>query len=259
MRKRQGRISVSRFRGDQVKQKLLGVNYDNVTMAEALDIGSELLKTAEPDYVVTPNSEILYQAQTDDVLLCALNGASLILPDGIGVVKASRILKSPLKEKVAGIEFGEAMIEYCAQNGYSVFFLGSKPGIAEAAAARMEEKYPGLRIAGTHDGYFSDNDEIVSLIKAAEPDMLFVCLGAPKQELWMHEYAAATGAKLVCGLGGSLDIFAGVSQRAPDIWIRLGLEWAYRLFKEPWRIKRQKNLPRFLVYVIKKRILGEYD
>lgn len=242
-----------------MKQKLLGVNYDDVTMAEAIEIGKKLLETSEPDYVVTPNSEILYQAQKDDRLMTALNDAALILPDGIGVIKASRLLKKPLKEKVAGIDFGELMLRCCAENGYSVFFLGSKPGIADKAAVRMSEKYPGLQIAGTHDGYFSDNDEVISQIKAAKPYMLFVCLGAPKQELWMHEFSAATGARLICGLGGALDIFAGVSQRAPDLWIKLGLEWAYRLVKEPWRIKRQKNLPKFLLYVMKKRILREYE
>lgn len=242
-----------------MKQKLLGVDYDNVTMTEAVEIGKTLLKSPEPDYVVTPNSEILYQAQDDSKLLAVLNGASLVLPDGVGVIKASRILKKPLKEKVAGIEFGEAMLKYCADVGYSVFFLGSKPGIAESAAEKMSEKYPGLIIAGTHDGYFSDNNVVVSLIKAAEPDMLFVCLGAPKQEFWMNEYSAGTGAKLICGLGGSLDIFAGAADRAPELWIKLGLEWAYRLIKEPWRIKRQKNLPKFLMYVLKKRFLREFD
>jgi N-acetylglucosaminyldiphosphoundecaprenol N-acetyl-beta-D-mannosaminyltransferase len=121
----------------------------------------------------------------------------------------------------------------------------------------MMAQIPGLRMAGCADGYFKEDGPVVEQIRASGADILFVCLGAPKQELWMAKNGKATGAKLMCGLGGSLDIFAGVSQRAPEIWVKLGLEWAYRLVKEPYRIGRMMNLPKFLFTAIGMRITGK--
>ncbi len=239
-----------------LKQEIMGVHFDNVTMAEALEIGCRLMEEPGSHYVVTPNSEIVYACREQPALTGVLNGASLVLPDGIGVVYASRILKTPLKQKVAGIEFGTAMLERAAQRGWTVYLLGSKPGVAEEAGRRLCQQFPGLRIVGTADGYFKEDGPVVEKIAAVHPDLLFVCLGAPKQEYWMANNAEATGAKLLLGLGGSLDIYSGSSQRAPDIWVKLGLEWAYRLVKEPWRIKRQTNLPKFLFSAIRLRISG---
>ena len=235
----------------------MGVSFDNVTMEEAVEIGCRLMDEPGSHYVVTPNSEIVYACREQPGLTDVLNGASLVLPDGIGVVYASRILKKPLKQKVAGIEFGSAMLALAAQRGWTVYFLGSKPGIAEEAARRLCEEYPGLQVVGTADGYFKEDAPVVEKIAALKPDLLFVCLGAPKQEYWMAKNADATQARLLLGLGGSLDIYSGSSQRAPDIWVRLGLEWAYRLVKEPWRIRRQMNLPKFLFTAIGMRLRGK--
>ena len=120
----------------------------------------------------------------------------------------------------------------------------------------MQEKFPGLIVAGTADGYFKEDGPVVEQIRASGADIVLVCLGAPKQELWMAKNGEATGAKLLCGLGGSLDIFAGISRRAPDIWVKLGLEWAYRLVKEPWRIGRMMSLPKFLFTAVGMRLTG---
>lgn len=240
-----------------MKQRIMGVDFDNVTMDEAVSIGCRLMEEPGAHYVVTPNSEIVYACKEQPQLLDVLNNASLVLPDGIGVVYASRILKTPVKEKVAGIEFGTAMLAQAAQKGWTVYLLGSKPGIAEEAGRRLTEQFPGLQVVGTADGYFKEDGPVVEKIAAVKPDILFVCLGAPKQEYWMAKNAEATGAKLLLGLGGSLDIFSGNSQRAPDIWVKLGLEWAYRLVKEPWRIRRQTSLPKFLFSAIGMRITGK--
>lgn len=240
-----------------MKKNIMGVEFDNVTMEEAVETGCRCMEEPGCHYVVTPNSEIVYACRSTEGLTEVLNNASIVLPDGIGVVYASRILKKPLKEKVAGIEFGTAMIEASAKAGWRLFLLGAKPGVAEQAAEKLRETYPGLIIAGTHDGYFKEDGPVVEAIRQSKADLVLVCLGAPKQEFWMAKNGPATGAKLLCGLGGSLDIFAGVSQRAPDIWVKLGMEWAYRLVKEPWRIGRQMNLPKFLFAAIGMRLRGK--
>ncbi len=237
-----------------MKQTIMGVQFDNVTLDEAVALGCTLMETPGTHYVVTPNSEIVYACKSQPQLTEVLNAAALVLPDGIGVIHASKILKTPLKQKVAGIEFGTAMLGKAAERGWRIFLLGAKPGVAELAAQRLAEQFPGLIVCGTHDGYFREDAPVLEEISAAAADILFVCLGAPKQEYWMARNAAATGAHLLLGLGGSLDIYAGVSKRAPDLWVRLGLEWAYRLVKEPWRIRRQMNLPKFLFSAIGQRI-----
>ena len=179
----------------------------------------------------------------------AVNGADLVLPDGIGVIKGAAMLGTPLKEKTPGIEFAAHLMGRMAEEGLSLYLLGAKPGVAEQAAENLRKQYPGLRIAGTHDGYFRDDGPVTEDIRRSGADAVFVCLGAPKQELWMEKNGAATGAKLLCGLGGSLDVFAGVVERAPKFWSDHGLEWFYRLCKEPRRIGRMMKLPLFLVHV----------
>ena len=228
---------------------VLGVGFDNVTMAEAVAHGLDLIHRGGTHYVVTPNPEIVEVCRENKEAMSAVNGASLVIADGIGVIKGAAILGTPLKEKVAGIEFAANLMEKMAVEGLSLFLLGAKPGVAATAAKRLETQYPGLKIAGVHDGYFQDDLPVVEEICASAADVVFVCLGAPKQELWMAKNGAATGAKLLCGLGGSLDVFAGVAERAPKFWTDHGLEWFYRLCKEPKRIGRMMKLPLFLVHV----------
>ena len=232
---------------------VLGVGFDNVTMAEAVAHGRELLDAGGCHYVVTPNPEIVEACRADAEAMAAVNGADLVLPDGIGVIYGAKMLKTPLKERVPGIEFGTAMLEYCAKSGKSVFFLGAKPGVAEQAAENLKERFAGLMIAGTHDGYFKDDAEAAAWIRESGADMALICLGAPKQEKFMAKYGEATGAKLLLGLGGSLDVFAGVAQRAPAFYVDHNLEWFYRLVKNPSRIGRMMKLPLFLVHVAKEK------
>lgn len=232
---------------------VLGVGFDNVTMEEALARGRALLDAPGAHYVVTPNPEIVETCRADDAAMAAVNGADLVLPDGIGVIYGAKILKTPLKERVPGIEFGTAMLEYCARSGKSVFFLGAKPGVAEQAAENLKARFPGLIVAGTKDGYFKDDAAAAEAIRASGAEMALVCLGAPKQEKFMAAYGEATGARLLLGLGGSLDVFAGVVQRAPEFYVRHNLEWFYRLIKNPSRVGRMMKLPLFLVHVVGKK------
>ena len=232
---------------------VLGIGFDNVTVEEAVAVGMELLRGETVSYVVTPNPEIVEVCRQDPAAMDAVCGAALVLPDGIGVVKGATILGTPLKGRAPGIEFAAGLMERMAESGHSLFLLGAKPGVAEMAAEKLAERYPGLRIAGTHDGYFKEDASVVEKIAASGADCVFVCLGAPKQELWMKRNGQATGAKLLCGLGGSLDVFAGVVERAPKFWCDHGLEWFYRLCKEPKRIGRMMKLPLFLLHVYQEK------
>lgn len=228
---------------------VLGVGFDNVTLDEAVTRGMELACGEGTHYVVTPNPEIVEVCRENPAARDAVNGADLVLPDGIGVIKGAAMLGTPLKEKTPGVEFAAGLMGKMAQQGKSLYLLGAKPGVAELASRRLVQRYPGLRIAGTHDGYFKEDGPVVDDIRQSGADVVFVCLGAPKQELWMAKNGPATGAHLLCGLGGSLDVFAGVVERAPKFWCDHGLEWLHRLIKEPRRIGRMMKLPLFLVHV----------
>ena len=228
---------------------VLGVGFDNVTMGEAVERGMKLLHSDGMHYVVTPNPEIVEICRENPEANRVINEADLVLPDGIGVIKGAAMLGTPLKERTPGIEFATHLMGRMAEEGLALYLLGAKPGVAELAAQKLTEKYPGLKIAGTHDGYFKEDAPVVEAIAASGADCVFVCLGAPKQEFWIRKNGPATGARLLCGLGGSLDVFAGTVERAPKFWCDHGLEWFYRLCKEPKRIGRMMKLPLFLVHV----------
>lgn len=229
--------------------KLLGVGFDNVTMEEAVQRGVALLESDGTHYVATPNPEIVETCRTDPAAMAAVNGADLVLPDGIGVVYGSRLRKTPLKGRVPGIEFGAEMLKQCARLGKRVYLLGSKPGVAEAAAEKLRQDYEGLQIVGTADGYFKDDAAAAARVRESGAELVFVCLGAPKQEIFMHDFGEATGAQLLLGLGGSLDVFAGNVERAPQFYRDHGLEWFYRLMKNPSRLGRMMKLPLFMLHV----------
>lgn len=235
---------------------VLGVGFDNVTKEEALKRAEELISSEGSHYVVTPNPEFVQLAKKDEEFRDLLNGAALVIPDGIGVIYAAKILGRPLKERVPGIEFAVGLCDRLAARGGRLFLLGAKPGVAELAAERLMKDHPGLVVCGTHDGYFQDSALVAEQIKASGAEVVFVCLGAPKQEKWMAEFGAASGARLLAGLGGSLDVFAGQVKRAPEGWQKLGLEWLYRLLKQPSRFGRMAKLPLFLVDAAAARIKG---
>ena len=190
--------------------EILGVGFDNITKEEAVQEAMSLLDSGGCHYVVTPNPEIVEICREREEVARAVNGADLVLPDGIGIIKGAEILGTPLRERVPGIEFASALMERLSKTQYSIYFLGGKPGVAVEAAKNLSRQYPGLRCAGFRDGYFRKDAPVVEDIRRSEADVVFVCLGAPKQELWMLHNGPDTGAKLLCGLGGSLDVFAGV-------------------------------------------------
>jgi len=238
-----------------MRTEVLGVGFDDKTLDEVVSRALEIMRGDEKTYVVTPNPEIVWICRRNETLRATINAAGLVLPDGIGIIIAARILGRPLRcGRVPGIDFITALFAEMAISGKSVFLLGSKPGVAEEAGIRLAGSYPGLVISGTADGYFDNDEPVVELINAADPDLLLVCLGSPKQELWMAGNIDRLNTRLFAGLGGSLDVFAGRVNRAPVFFQRFGLEWFYRLICEPRRIKRMIKLPVFILAVIWARI-----
>ncbi|MBO5364792.1 MAG: WecB/TagA/CpsF family glycosyltransferase [Clostridia bacterium] len=234
---------------------ILGVHIDQITMADALTKAKKLLGEGGVSAIYTPNPEIIMAAYENEDFRAILNGADICTPDGIGVVYASRMLNHPVPERVPGFDLTCGLLEHISKTGEGVFLFGAKPGIAEIARANLEKKYPGLVVSGVHDGYFKEGDEpeIIRQINESGAKLLLVCLGAPKQEMWIHQHRAELNVSLCMGVGGSLDVFAGTVKRAPDLFIKLNLEWFYRLLKQPSRIGRFMALPKFILTVAKKK------
>lgn len=237
--------------GDKID--VLGVGFDNLSMTEAVERGWELMRQRRAAYVVTPNPEIVMTCRKDPEAMAAVSGAALTIPDGIGIIYGAKLRRTPLKEKVPGIEFTTRLMERMAKESKSVFLLGSKPGVAEKARDRLTAAHPGLVVAGVHDGYFQEDSPVVEQVNAVAPDLLLVCLGAPKQEKWMMRNAPRLDVGLMIGAGGSMDVFAGVVERAPQKWSDAGLEWLYRLKQDPRRIGRMAALPKFMMAVAVQR------
>lgn len=234
------------------KVNILGVNIDKATISEATDRICKMMKECTNHSIFTPNSEIVYLAYKDKAFAKLLNSADMLTADGIGVVYASKILKNPISERAGGFDVACSVIERIANSGEKLFLFGGKPNVAELAKENLLKKYPNLNIAGTRNGYFKpqENDEIIECINNSKADIVFVCLGAPMQEKWIFENKDKLNCRVMMGIGGSLDVFAGVTERAPEKWQKLGLEWLYRLKKEPKRFFRMLALPKFALTVI---------
>lgn len=241
------------------KVNVLGVNFDNVDMNEALEKCKIFLKGDCGNLIVTPNPEIVMRAKDDNEFKDIINGASLVIPDGIGIIKGANILGTPLKERVAGYDLICNLLELGKDGSISFYFWGSKPGIAEIAKQKMEEKYPNIKILGADDGYFDDakKAKIVEKISETKPDILLVGVGAPKQEKIINELLDKNIFKIGIGCGGSIDVLSGSVKRAPKLFIKLHLEWFWRLLKEPTRLPRMMVLPKFLKEVKKSKIVSE--
>ncbi len=235
----------------RAKIEILGIPVDDVTPGDALGIFEDLLQGQRLSLIATPNSEIVLRASRDPALSDILRRAELVIPDGVGLLYASRILGRPLKERVTGIDFAQGALEAAARMGRSVYFLGGKPGIAEKAAENMTSRIPDLQIAGARHGYFTTEEipSIIEEINGSGADFLCVALGSPRQEQFLDAHRDALRAKVGVGIGGSLDIWSGTLKRAPAFYRNNGLEWLYRVIQEPSRIRRVGALPLFLLKV----------
>lgn len=251
-------ICMDNIGGHSEKVDILGLQVDKLSMAEALEIFEELLESEKTSIIVTLNSEMAARANKRFTEI--LEAADLVLPDGIGIVKASKILGTPLFERITGIDFTYAALKRVSELGVSAYFLGSRPGVAEKAAARLMKEMPGLRIAGCRDGYFNEDeeDELVQEINSSGAGFLCVALGSPKQEDFIYRHREDLKARVAIGIGGSLDVWSGEASRAPDFFLDRNIEWLYRLLRQPSRIKRIYRLPLFLIKVYAYRSRNEY-
>lgn len=233
--------------------RVLGVSVDNVRMEQAVRACEEAIADkSKPHMIATANAEMIMAAQQDLELFDILARADLVVPDGAGVVWAARYKGSPLPERVAGYDLVQNLLKVAGEKGYRVFLLGGAPGIAEQAKNKALNLYPGLVVAGVQDGYFSPQQEteVFQAIKLANPDILLVALGVPRQEKWIAKNMAELNIALSIGVGGTFDVMAGTVTRAP-VWMqRSNLEWLYRLLCQPQRAIRMLALPRFVLCVV---------
>ncbi|MHC0036467.1 WecB/TagA/CpsF family glycosyltransferase [Pseudoneobacillus sp. C159] len=233
-----------------MKESILGVdvsrdNYESLT-AKLL----QKIDNKEKAFIVAINPEKIIKAQEDESLRQLLNRADFQIPDGIGVILASKFKGGQIRERVTGIDMMLKLCEAAAQHGKRIFLYGGKPGRADEAKAKLEEMYPGIQIAGTLNGYEKDQQVVRDTINASQADIIFVALGSPAQENWIVANKEQLHPCVYQGVGGSFDVISGKIERAPESFQKLGLEWLYRLLKEPWRIKRQAVLPLFLIRAI---------
>ena len=234
---------------------ILGVGFDPVDLDGAAAQVVALVERGTPSLAVTANTEMVMTARRAADLAALLAGAALVVADGVGIVWASRYLGRPLPGRVPGIELAERLLREAVRRRWAVYLLGGRPGIAEQAAARLTARDPELVIAGCADGYFGAGAEaaVVERVRGAAPALLFAGLGTPRQERWLARRLADLGAPVAMGIGGSLDVWAGRAQRAPRVMQTLGLEWLYRLSREPRRLRRQFTIPHFMALVVAKR------
>jgi len=239
---------------------IMGVRINNVTMNEVLNTIEEKIKNEGTYVIYTPNTEFIMMCQTDEDFLNYMNKSDINIPDGIGLIYAAKLKSLSLKEKVAGYDLSVNMLEMANRDELKLYAIGGKPGVAETAMKNIHEKYPNINIVGCHHGYFKGSHlgiigheeeiQVIDEINIAKPDILFVGFGAKKQEQWIQYNKNKLNAKIIIGNGGTLDGLAGNVKRAPDIFIKLGLEWFYRLIKDPKRISRQIVLPIFMIKVL---------
>lgn len=236
-----------------MKETVLGIQVNTETYDELIQQIFDRIEKKEKSLIVAINPEKIMKAKDDPALKKLLNEAEFQIPDGIGVILASKLQKGNIIERVTGIDLMMRICEEAAKRQKRVFLYGAKPGVAATAAEKLKELYPGIQIAGVQHGYEKDNEKVVAAINEAKPDILFVAMGSPKQENWINANRDRLYPIIYQGVGGSFDVLAGNVKRAPEFFQKIGLEWFYRLMLEPKRIKRQMALPKFLLEVLRNK------
>ena len=241
---------------DLPSTKILGVSITTSKKQDVIDfIIRGLHAKSKKFYIVTPNPEIIVMSTRSSSYRRVLNDASVSLPDGIGVLMAGSILKKEINERIAGTDLMYDLCRNCAKGGLSIGLLGGSRGVAERTSECLREKYPDLVVKFASDEWPSPNSQLPA--PNFHVDILFVAFGAPKQEEWIAKNLKDIPVTACMGVGGAFDYISGKVPRAPRVVRRLGMEWAYRLMRQPWRAKRQLALPVFAVKVLKEKLLGK--
>ena len=229
---------------------LFGIPLSALNLEKAVASAEGMLRTGGSHIVLTPNTVSLMRAQRNTDLLDAYHRADLVVPDGVGLIWATRRLGIPLPERVPGITLSEQLLRRGSDRACRVFLLGGREGVAVRARECLLRRFPGLDIVGTQHGYFSSEEEVIDAIRVTQPDILLVGMGVPRQELFMMHARNKLSVPLMIGVGGALDVFAGDRARAPRSWQRLGIEWLYRVLQEPRRLRDALVIPRFMSRVL---------
>ncbi|MFE7060652.1 WecB/TagA/CpsF family glycosyltransferase [Sutcliffiella sp. NPDC057660] len=237
------------------KIKILGIPFHKVTMKGIVDELEDKIKNNDKSFIVTANPEIVLYADKNYEYKQTLLSADYILPDGIGVVIASKILKKPLPERVPGYDLMHNLLAKMELGQRKLYMVGAKEEVLEKAVKKVSNLYPNVEIVGKNHGFFELNDTaIITDIKDKEPDLILVALGFPRQETWISRNVQNVKKGLFIGVGGSFDVLAGEVKRAPIMWQKLNIEWLYRLIQQPSRWKRMLALPYFLIKIIMLRL-----
>jgi len=235
--------------------EILGVRVDDATYGDLMQWVDAFVASGRPHHVITVNVEMLVAAHDDPEFARVLDRGDLNVADSTGVMLAARLLGRPLRERVTGSDGIYRLAAYSAQRGYRLYLLGAAPGVAERVAEILKAVNTGLEVAGAYAGSprADEEEDIIQRVRAANPDLLLVAYGVPAEEWWIARNRLRLGVPVMVGVGGAFDFAAGVTRRAPAWMRRSGLEWLYRLVREPWRWRRQLALPRFLMLVLKQK------
>lgn len=245
--------------------KILGVNIDNVTIEEAGNQTKKLIEESNKSckLVVAPNTEFIMLAQKDKEFFDILKQADLATPDSVGVMIGGKLQKRKFKERIPGQAYFRKVLEVGEKEGWTFYFLGGEEGIALKAKEKVQEDYPNVKIVGCHEGFFETDKEesVIEEINGLKPNVLFVAMGAPIQEKWIYKNKDRLKVDIATGQGGTFDYEAGKIKRAPKVFQKLGIEWLWRLAKEPKRIIRMMALPKYLIIVLlkKDKTKGKFD
>jgi N-acetylglucosaminyldiphosphoundecaprenol N-acetyl-beta-D-mannosaminyltransferase len=220
---------------------LFGMPVHPLTMTQVLDRSRDALTARTRLMIGVVNAAKMTALRSDLRLRDSLLDCDLVVADGQSVVWASRLLRRPLPERVAGIDLFERLLDEASRDGWSVYLLGARPEVLDALQERLRERWPHLKVAGARDGYFTDDEaaDVAADIRASHADMLFLGMTSPKKEIFLGTYGAVIDVPVLHGVGGSFDVLAGKTKRAPLVWQRAGMEWAYRLLQEPRRMWRR--------------------
>lgn len=239
------------------KVSVLGVNFIDMTLAEMVITLAEHVEKQEKVFLVTANPEIVLHSKKNPDYQQILNGATYVTADGIGIIKAAKLLGKPLPERLTGFDIFMKLLEQANKKNQSVYLLGAKEVVLTRARAKIGELFPNIKIVGMQNGYFDMNDmEIFENIKAANPDYVFAALGFPRQEEWIAKHLNYFEKGIFMGVGGSFDVLSGEVKRAPEIWQKLNIEWLYRLLQQPSRWRRMLAIPMFMLHVISEKVKG---
>ncbi|GLB47193.1 acetylglucosaminyldiphosphoundecaprenol acetyl-beta-D-mannosaminyltransferase [Philodulcilactobacillus myokoensis] len=231
---------------------ILGFPFVNTTFSSFMNQIKSRIEQRKNTFIITANPEIVVFAKKHPKYQNIIKSSNYITPDGVGIIKASHILNDDIPGRISGFDIFLNLLKWGNANHKSAYFLGAKPNVINDLKTTLNHNYPHLKISGIHDGYFNYDEQIVKDIQKTQPDMIFIALGYPKQDLFINKYRSISNG-LWIGLGGSFDVLSGNTKRAPQFWINHHIEWFYRLLKEPSRLPRMMALPYFLYLIYQQK------